>query len=336
MKRTVFRSVILILTLSLILPLSSCLQSKIHTDTYYGYFDSFTTLTVHGTTKKDYDVFHEVFTAEIDKYHRLLDAYNEYADTVNLCTLNHYAADAPVTVSPDLLDFLEHAISLHDMTYGYTSISLGALTSIWKDAIKNKTVPSTEELENAALHTDVSSIEIDLRLRTVYFKDSELKLDAGALAKGYAAKQIYAALIEAGCESFLINIGGTVCGFGEKNDNKSWYSGIQSPEDNSDIGISVNVSGKAISTSGSYYRSFEADGVIYHHIIDPFTMFPKNTFSSVSVVCGSASDADALSTALFSMTLDEGMSMARELDFEAVWILADGTVHTTDGIDYSE
>ena len=88
------------------LPFSSCSNKKIHTDTYYGYFDSFATLTVHGASKKDYEVYHSIFTAEIDKYHRLLDPYNEYADTVNLCTLNHYAAKEPVTVSTDMLDFL--------------------------------------------------------------------------------------------------------------------------------------------------------------------------------------------------------------------------------------
>lgn len=333
MKKTFLRAMALSLALILVLPFSSCSSSKVHTDTYYGYFDSFATLTVHGASKEDYNVYHEVFTAQIDKYHRLLDAYNEYADTVNLCTLNHYAADGPVTVSADLLTFLEHAVSLHDTTRGYTSISLGALTSLWKKAINEKTVPSLEELEDAALHTDISSIEIDLLLSTVYFKDSELKLDAGAFAKGYAAKQLYDALVEAGCESFLVNVGGTVCGFGKKNDNKGWYSGIQSPTDNADMGISINVSGKAISTSGSYYRSFESDGVVYHHIIDPFTLYPKNTFASVSVVYSSAFIADALSTALFSMTLDEGMAMAEDLNFRAVWILPDGTVHTTNGID---
>ena len=336
MKKIVFRIIILLLTLTLALPFSSCSNKKIHTDTYYGYFDSFATLTVHGASKKDYEVYHSIFTAEIDKYHRLLDPYNEYADTVNLCTLNHYAAKEPVTVSTDMLDFLEHAISLYNMTNGYTSIALGALTSVWKDAIENKTVPAQADLEGASLHTDISSIELDFLLRTVYFNDKELLLDAGALAKGYAAKQLYAALVEAGCESFLVNIGGTVCGFGEKGVGKSWHSGIQSPTDNSDMGISINVSGKAISTSGSYYRSFESEGVIYHHIIDPVTLFPKNTFTSVSVICSSASVADAMSTALFSLTLDEGMALAEQHDLEVVWILADGTVRTTSGIDYGK
>lgn len=333
MKRSFRACISVVLAAILCLSLICCSgRKKKYTDTYFDVFDSFATITVYDTSEENYERYNELFKAEIYRWHELLDVYNEYDGTVNLCTLNARAASEPIEVSPALFAFLDEAVSLYELTDGYASVSLGALTSLWKTAIENKTPPERVALEEAALHTDISDLILDPDLKTVHFSDSSLMLDAGAFAKGYAAKVIYSALIEAGCDSFLLNLGGTLCAHGQKNDGTDWRGGIQSPDEDKDTGISVNISGKALSTSGSYHRGFDYGGVRYHHIIDPLTLTPKNTYLSVSIICDDAHTADALSTALFSMTKDEGMALINGLGAEAVWIMPDGSITATDGI----
>lgn len=334
MKR-IFKSAMLTFLAALTcLSLFSCVgRKRKYTDTYFDVFDSFATITVMDGSEDSYNKYNEIFKTEIYRWHRLLDVYNEYDGEINLCTLNVRAASEPVAVSDELFEFLDGAVSMHSLTGGYTSITLGALTSVWKEAISAKALPSEAKTEAAAEHTDISDLRLDSALKTVYFTDSELKLDAGALAKGYVADIAHDALVEAGCESFLLNIGGTLRAFGQKDGGADWFGGIQSPDKEGDMDISVSISGRALSTSGSYNRGFDLDGVRYHHIINPFTKKPENTFLSVSIICDSAFRADALSTALFSGTYEDGKALADRLDFEAVWISADGTLSATDGIE---
>lgn len=322
----------LVLCLLLCLPLSACTpKNRKYTETYFDRFDSFAEITAYANSADEWDDCLEVFKSATDKYHRLLDVYNSYEDTVNLYTINN-AGGETVFVSEELFEFLCEAKRVYTLTGGYTSISLGAVTSIWKTAIKEQTLPDTQALNSAAKHVDISAIELNEEALTVRINDPKLRIDAGAIGKGYAAEMIRNELIDAGCESFLINLGGTLCAYGEKPDGESWLGGVQSPDGESEENISVCVSGMALSTSGSYHRGFQLDGVTYHHIIDPTTLMPENTFTSVSVLCKSATDADALSTALFSMTLDEGQKLIESLnDTEAMWILSNGTLVTSNG-----
>jgi thiamine biosynthesis lipoprotein len=87
-------------------------------------------------------------------------------------------------------------------------------------------------------------------------------------------------------------------------------------------------------TSGSYQRYFELDGYRYHHIIHPETLRPENEFLSVSILSTDSGVADALSTAVFNMSLEDGLFFIRGLpDTEACWILADGSVYYSDGFE---
>ena len=85
-------------------------------------------------------------------------------------------------------------------------------------------------------------------------------------------------------------------------------------------------------TSGSYHRYYEVAGKRYHHIIHPETLMPAEGLLAVSVLTAHSGKADALSTALFCMTVEQGMALVRSLpDTEAHWVLADGTKYETDG-----
>ena len=131
----------------------------------------------------------------------------------------------------------------------------------------------------------------------------------------------------------------TVTMLGTKPDGEPWVAGIENPDNSSDKEYIayLNLSGEALVTSGSYQRYYVVDGKKYHHIIDSQTLMPAENFQSVSVLCKSSAMADALSTALFCMTQDEGMALVEVLDgVEAMWVGLDGVELMSSGFsDYT-
>ncbi len=288
----------------------------------FEYFDTYARLTVYTDSAKDFEAYKKIFEDTLASYHRLLDAYNEYEGTVNICTLNKGAGEATV-VSDELFDFLLSAVQASVLTEGYATPTIGALSFAWKTAIEEESLPSEEQLSLAAEHIGLDALVLG-EDNLVTITDASTRIDAGAFAKGYVADILASSLYVAGCDCFLLDLGGTIYAKGKKPENKPFVAAV----DRTDITVSLD--GRVISTSGSYYRGFEADGRLYHHIISPKTLYPQNTFVSVSVISPSGCSADALSTALFCMSLDEGKELISTLDStDAVWVLADGEIIST-------
>ena len=157
-------------------------------------------------------------------------------------------------------------------------------------------------------------------------------MGAKSLAKGYAVEMVARSLEEKDISGYVINVGGNVRTIGKKGDGNKWTVGIENPEENDDLPYLayLGLSGESLVTSGSYQRYYVVDGKRYHHIIDPETLMPADYYLSVSIVCNSSAEGDALSTALFCMPLSDGLSLINSLDgVEAMWILNDGTKHTS-------
>ena len=136
-----------------------------------------------------------------------------------------------------------------------------------------------------------------------------------------------------GITGYIINVGGNVRTVGAKANGGKWVSAIENPLDDEGSYLAyLGLAGEAIVTSGSYQRYYYVDGKAYHHIIDKETLMPAENFVSVSVVCKNSADGDGLSTALFCMSLEEGMALVESLEgVEAHWVLPDGTRYKSSG-----
>ncbi len=337
-----------LLLLGLIILLASCAKTESAEDTSSSsvsvkpqgraYFDLFDTVSYVYSYKGDSE---EEFLENADeayytllKYHELFDIYHEYEGINNLCTINSNPG-VEIEVDDEIIEFLEYAEEMYTLTGGRMNVMMGSVLSLWHDARYSDEpyLPSAEALEEASKYMSFDLLEIDSEKKTVKLLSDKASLDVGALGKGYATEKAAEALEERGVTSYVLNIGGNIRIIGSKTDGSGWRTGIKDPK-NPDTAFVVVLSLKDTScvTSGSYERYFTVDGVRYSHIIDPETLYPASHFDSVTIVTKNSALADALSTALFSMSYDEGAELAAALSVDVVWVFRDGSVRYTDGI----
>ncbi len=338
-------STLLLLALSILLQsflLISCdKQLEKYSKYSFDYFDTVTSVIGYTESQEAFDAIAADILAQLGDYHRLFDIYHRYEGLENICTVNELkdGAHRTVTVDESIIDMLIYSKEMYQKTNGKVNIAMGSVLSIWHDYRKAGTsdplsaqLPPMEKLLEASKHTDIEQLIIDKEKSTVTLLDPEMTLDVGAIAKGYAVEMTARTLEEKGISGFVINVGGNVRSVGLRGDGEKWTAGIENPmEDEDDPYIALlSVSDQSVVTSGSYQRYYIVDGKRYHHIIDPETLMPSDYYQSVSIVCNSSADGDALSTALFCTPLEDGIALVESLpDVEAMWVLADGTVHTS-------
>ena len=303
-------------------------------------FDTVTQIIAYTETESDFDSLERLVFSELERYHKLFDAYNTYDGVNNIKTVNDNAGKAPVEVDKDLFEMLELAKAFYTATNGKTNIAMGSVLYLWHEhreySLENSdtSVPEMSQLVEKNKHTDIEKLVLDEEKLTVFFADPEMRLDVGAVAKGYAADKIAGLLRGLGYDSVAVSLGGNVITIGKRADGNEWSIGIQDPFDQNGTVLSTKLLDTSLVTSGDYQRYYYHEGKKYHHIIDPDTLMPAEYFSSVSIVCPYSMMADALSTALFCMPLEEGMALVEKLDsVEALWITRDGTQYMSSGFD---
>lgn len=331
----------LILTLALMAPtLSSCAKKEPYSRTYYEYFDTVSTVYSYAKEKqKDFDANCAYISSELQDYHRLFDIYYEYSGMNNLKTVNNNAGISPVKVDRRLIDFVLYAKRMYEATDGEMNIAMGSVLSLWHEkreeayaSPENASAPSEEALLSASKHISFDSVIVDEAASTLFISDKDQRLDAGALGKGYATEQIAKGLEARGVSSYVLDIGGNLRIIGTKPDGGSWKTGITDPKNKGGYSLCLNLSDISCVTSGDYERYYTVGDRKFHHIIDRDTLYPAEYFASVTVVCKDSGLADALSTALFCMSYEEGLSLVSKLGADAVWILGSGEIKMTDGI----
>ena len=307
----------------------------------YVFFDVFDTVTELTIYAKDEAAAADAAKAAHERLiylNRLYDIYNEYDDAVSLMAVNASAANAPVSVSDETMALLKFAKEAYKLTGGRVNAAMGSVLSIWHDYREagledeaNAQLPPMELLKQAAEHTDINSIVLDEANGTVFFTDSMVRLDVGAIAKGFAGQ-----IVTGEISAALISLGGNVCAAGTKPNGEAWQIAVQDPR-GSDNAATASIASGYVVTSGDYQRYYTVNGVRYNHIIDPDTLMSADKHASVTVISSDGALADALSTALFIMDTGEGRALIDSIaDAEALWIAKDGGITRTDGFNIAE
>lgn len=293
-----------------------------------------------GDTQEEFSANCGKAASLLGEYHKLFDIYYEYDGVTNLCTINKNAGKEALIVDQKLIDFLIYAKEIYTLTKGETNIMLGPVLKLWHDARTAASddpskayVPDIKVLEEANKYTSIELLEINDEKNTVRITDLNGRIDVGALGKGYATEKAALMLEEMGCSSYVLNIGGNIRIVGSKLDGSGWNTGIKNPTGQTQFSLYLNIKDTSCVTSGDYERYYTFEGKKYHHIIDKDTLMPGTYFSSITILVKDSGLADALSTALFVMSYEEGRNLIDSLEgVEAVWIYSDGTMVYTDGI----
>lgn len=302
---------------------------------YLDYFDTVTSITIYAENEEEFEKYRAAVEEDMEHYHKLFDIYNNYDGINNVKSINDNAGLLPVTVELELYELLEFSIEQYGKTGGKVNIAMGSVLSLWHKYREeglaypdDAAVPDMIELKRANEYTDIYKIRMDKEKSQVYLPDKHMSLDVGAVAKGYATHKIAERLRSMGVVSALLSVGGNVETIGQRGDGRPWRVGIQNPDTSSPQSYLhvMELIDQALVTSGVYQRFYEVDGVRYHHIIQPDELMPWDKYLSVTILARDGGLADAYSTAVFNMEIDEGEDFIESIDgIEAMWILGDGT-----------
>ncbi len=265
---------------------------------------------------------------EVSRLENLLSVTKSDSDVAKA----NQSSGVPVLLSNETASLLETAKDLSKETNGLFDITVYPAVKAWGFTLEKNRVPNSNELK--ALLPLINSNAIRIRDNTVTLKKG-MEMDLGGIAKGYAADTVATHLEQKGCTGGILSFGGNVKTIGTKPDGSLFQVAVQDPNNTGNILGTLSVGGKtAVVTSGDSQRYFEQDGVKYHHILDPRTAAPAiSNLNSVTVVCSSATRADAFATALYIMDLEEGLAFVNQKDdLEALFVTKQGEITVSKGL----
>lgn len=336
-------------TLSLLKPVSTSAASTegycsttSNTMECYNYFSTAITLQIRG--------INSVPSAHWDQIEAVIKhvqkTFSRTDEDSELYLLNQSAGIAPFKASDDLYYLIKLAVQYAELTNGKFEPTIGPLIDLWGDTNREITPPTKEQIEQISSLIDYRLIEFNDENQTIYLPLKGMQIDLGAISKGYAADLLKDIIKSLGYKHAIINLGGNIMTIGQrhaKNDfgTYDWRIGLTNPKkklsenEDSQIGI-FSIIDKTIVSSGTYERYWidENTGKHYHHILDPATGYPvDNNVEMVSVITENSAIADALSTSLLILGIEEGLKLVNQLDgVEAIYFTYDREVHPSSGI----
>ena len=279
------------LLLALALLLCGCdgarTEQQQYTATFLTVFDTVTTVVGRDTSEEAFTEKAQAVHDGLLVYHQLFDIYHEYEGLNNLKTINDHPGEA-IEVDRAVIDLLTDCKAYYELTDGRVNAAMGSVLALWHEARNDGLddpmhayLPDAEALAEAAKHTSWDSVVIDPENSTVTITDPALRLDVGAIAKGWSVQRV----AETAPEGLLISVGGNVCATGPKDESGTpWVVGVQDPDGGSAYLNTLYLTKGSMVTSGDYQRTYLVDGEFYHHIIDPDTLYPGRLWRAVTEI----------------------------------------------------
>lgn len=276
----------------------------------------------------------EVLNESFSRLRNIEDHMSANKDGTEISRINAMAGKEAVKVSEDTFYVISKALEYARLTGGAFDPTVGPLVKLWNIGDGGEKVPPEKDILAAKALIDWRQVVLDANAQTVFLKRSGMRLDLGAIAKGYSADEIEKILVAHRVKAAIIDLGGNIFVYGSKKDKSPWRVGIQNPESTRGeyLGI-VTGAQMTVVTSGVYERYFFENGKRYHHILSTQTGFPvDNGLVSVTIVSKSSIDADALSTSLFILGIDKGIEFLKQFSGTyAVFIDKDHKVYLSPG-----
>lgn len=257
-----------------------------------------------------------------------------YRDSSEVSYINHHANQRAIEVDERLFELFSIAKSIYDLTEGAFDITSGPLSDLWGFSQKSGQVPDDVYIE--ATLNNVGFEHVELNDRHIRFLRSGTSLNLGAIGKGFALDHVAQDIEQSGVSDFIIHGGqSSVIARGRNltinDDGAGWNVGLSHPLTPATRLAEIRLENLALGTSGTGRQGFFHQGKRYGHIIDPRTGYPTDHILSTTVICKSATRADALATGFFVMSLDQIQNICdHDLSIMAIVVTAEsGSSKTT-------
>jgi FAD:protein FMN transferase len=268
--------------------------------------------------------------AVMEEMHRVDRAMSPFKPESELSRLNREAAKAPVRVSSEMFELVARSIEFSKLSEGAFDITFASVGCMFD--YRNGVKPTAEQVAAALPSINYRHIRLDPRQCTIRFVRDKVKIDLGGIAKGHAVDNCVALLKARGVREALVVAGGDSRVLGDRR-GRPWMIGIRDPRHKNTMVAMLPLVDAAISTSGDYERCFEADGVRYHHILDPRTGTSATGARSVTIIGPDATTTEGISKSVFIMGPERGIRFVESLrGIEAVIIDGDGDMHYSAGL----
>ena len=268
---------------------------------------------------------------EIRRIEKLLTTYKADSQT-NL--INENAGIKPVKVDLEVFNLIERCIGISKITQGAFDISYGSIDkSLWNFDKAMTQLPDAETALKMVHLIDYRNIILDQENTTVYLKQKEMRIGFGGIGKGYAAEMAKQILLNHNVESGIINASGDLSAWGLQPDGRKWTIGVADPDAPNAAFSYMEISNKAVATSGNYEKFVAINGKKYSHTIDPKTGLPITGIKSVTIISGNAEFADAMATPIAVMGIKAGLFLIDQIaDLYCIIIDDNNKIYTSKNI----
>jgi thiamine biosynthesis lipoprotein len=268
--------------------------------------------------------------AVMDEMHRIDGAMSPHKPGSELSRINRDAAARPVPLSAEMARLLARANDFAQLSGGAFDITYAAVGQLYD--YRNRIRPSDEALAHACAAVGYRNLILDMRARTVHFARAGMRIDLGGFAKGHAVDNAARILRHRGIRHANISAGGDSRVIGDRR-GRPWTIGIRDPRRPGEMAAVLPLEDVSISTSGDYERYFDADGIRFHHLIDPATGRSPCAVRSVTVLADDGLTTEALSKTVFVLGVDRGLRLIESLPgVDAVVVDAGGALHYSSGL----
>lgn len=286
---------------------------------------------------KDEKTARAAIDAAMKEVKRLESLMNRYDPNSQLSLVNRQVDKEPMKIDRDLFEIFKKSIYYSELTDGAFDITVAPLIDLFRACAEANIPPTDQQLAEVKGKIGYKKILLDANDFSVRLAAGGMKLDLGAIAKGYAADKAVAIMKNCGATGGLVDLGGQIGSFGTTETKGKWMIGVQDPANPQEDKIiaAFALSDSAISTSGNYHRFYTIAGKQYSHIFNPATEASAEALSSVTIFADTGTAADALATAVSVMGAQKGLELIKKLkNTEAIIIVAEsGQTIKTDGVE---
>jgi thiamine biosynthesis lipoprotein len=249
------------------------------------------------------------------KSYELVDSLNHifsnYDSSSELSKINASAGLLPYKMSTAMLDLVQKSQYAYIQSKGAYDISIGPLSSLWRNARKAKLFPEASTVLATKKLVGLNQVKINKRLGTIFLPNANMQLDFGGIAKGYIAQWVINFLKANGIQQALVDAGGDIVMSGPPLNQQGWLIGVNLPETTDQLlNKKLQLSNCSVATSGDVFQFIEYKGVKYSHIINPLTGYGVTNLRNVTIVAKTGATADWLATACSILPIQEAKQLA--------------------------